>query len=106
MVEQAKWYNGGLENLLGKTYKEGLKVRAYDRYTGKIEEIELSSYLDALKLKLRGFVGIGERQYPGWSGSIPFYLYTCKLNDSNGKKEKVLMIDYPHGYYERLDCKL
>ncbi|MCL4362666.1 MAG: hypothetical protein OH338_02870 [Candidatus Parvarchaeota archaeon] len=100
MVKGRDLYDNGLETLLDKTSKNGLKVQAYNRKTQKIEDISLS-YLSALKLKLNGFVKIGERQYEGWSGAIPFYIYTCK---SNGKK--IFMLDYPHGYEGRLDCKL
>lgn len=100
MVEAISYYNTGLETLLDKTSKNGLKVQAYNRKTQKIEDIHLS-YLSSLKLKLKGFAKIGERQYEGWSGPIPFYIYTCKLN---GKK--IFMADYPHGYEGRLDCKL
>ncbi|MCL4398578.1 hypothetical protein M1137_02185 [Candidatus Parvarchaeota archaeon] len=100
MVEEVSWYNNGLDSLLGKTSKKGLKVQAYNRKTDLTEEVALD-YLKLLKLKLNGFVKVDDRKYEGWSGSIPFYIYTCK---SNGKK--IFMLDYPHGYNERLDCKL
>ena len=100
MVEKVNWYDNGLETLLDKTYKNGLKVQAYNRKIENLETLSLS-YLTAFKLKLRGFAKIGERQYEGWSGPIPFYVYTFKLN---GKK--IFMTDYPHGYNDRLDCKL
>jgi hypothetical protein len=100
MVKEVAWYDDGLETLLDKTYKRGCKVQAYNRKTEKLETISLG-YLSALKLKLRGFTKIGERQYEGWSGLIPFYVYTYKLE---GKK--IFMTDYPHGYEGRLDCKL
>ncbi|MCL4397354.1 hypothetical protein M1494_03360 [Candidatus Parvarchaeota archaeon] len=100
MVEAVSWYNNGLETLLDKTSKNGLKVQAYNRKTKTVEDISLD-YMSSLKLRLKGFVKIGERQYEGWKGPIPFYVYTCKLN---GKK--IFMMDYPHGYNEGLDCKL
>ncbi len=100
MVKEIELYKDGLETLLDKTSKNGLKVRVYNRKTQEVEDISLS-YLNSLKLKLKGFAKIGERQYEGWSGAIPFYVYTCK---SNGKK--IFMLDYPHGYEGRLDCKL
>jgi hypothetical protein len=95
-------------NLVGKTFIEsieGLKVQAYNRHTNKIEQIELI-HSDALKLKSDGYVGIGKRRDASLASAVPFYVYTCELKNSEGKKEKVLMIDYPHGYNDRLDCKL
>lgn len=99
-MEKIDRYNNGLDTLLDKSFKKGFKVRAYNRKTQEIEDISLT-YSGALKLRLKGFAKIGERQYEGWSGTIPFYVYTCK---SNGKK--VFMLDYPHGYEGRLDCIL
>ncbi|MGC8533379.1 MAG: hypothetical protein ACP5MV_01980 [Candidatus Parvarchaeum sp.] len=100
MVKEIKQYTDSIESLLDKTSKKGLEVQVYNRKTEKIEDIHLD-YLSALKLRLKGFAKIDERQYEGWSGTIPFYVYTCK---SNGKK--IFMLDYPHGYEGRLDCKL
>lgn len=100
MVERVSWYNNGIETLLDKTSKDGPIVQAYNRKTEKLETLSLD-YLRAFRLKLKGFVKIDERQYEGWSGAIPFYLYTCKLE---GKK--IFMLDYPHGHVGRLDCRL
>jgi hypothetical protein len=99
MVKKGEWCNGALENLLSQTYREGLKVHAYHPGTNKIYEIELSSYLDALKLKLRGFVKPDERQYEGWSNSVPLYLYTDKIKTSAGKKRAVFIIAEPYKVY-------
>lgn len=101
MVQKAVWYNHNLDSLLNKTYKLGHNVKAYNKVTGEIEEIKLN-YLKALKLAFTGIVEVGERRYNGWSGSIPFYIYSCRAKDGN----KVFMLDYPHGYGNSLDCKL
>ena len=100
MVEKTSEQRSGLDSLLDKTSKKGLKVQAYNRVTEKVEEVTLD-YLHSLRLKLSGSTEIGERRYEGWLGSIPFYIYTCK---SKGKK--IFMLDYPHGFEERLDCEL
>ena len=47
-------------------------------------------------LKLQGRVFIENRVRPGWSGPLPFYAFKC---DEHG-----LVVDYPHGYEERLEC--
>jgi hypothetical protein len=100
MVERVNWFNSDLESLLGETYKKGSKVKAYNRKTNDFEEIKLN-YFKSLKLALRGFIAVGERRYADWTEAVDFYVYTCKVND-----KKVFMLDYPHGYYGRLDCRL
>ena len=71
-------------------------MKALNVYTGEIEEIELNP-IQKLILSLTGIVRIGFRKYPGWRGSLPFYLYKCQICGE-------YHIDYPHGYTGYLRC--
>lgn len=59
------------------------------------EEIKLSFWQKIL-LILGGRIYIGHHQRSGWRGPLPFYVFHCK--------EHGYMVDYPHGWYDRLDC--
>ncbi len=102
MVGRTEIYNNGLEKLLGKTgmSAKNSEKSVYNRYTGEIENVKLSAK-QKMALKLKGFVYLGERQYPGWTGKIGFYLYKCKVKD-----KEVLMLDYPHSYADSLRCSI
>jgi len=50
-----------------------------------------------LRLRLLGRVCIGNYRKPGWSGTLPFYAFTCPNHG--------VVVDYPHGYNGRLDCQ-
>ena len=47
-------------------------------------------------LWLRGYVYMGHRRRPGWSGSLPFYMFRCPIHG--------LVENYPAGYEEKLRC--
>ena len=59
--------------------------------------IELSFY-QRMILRTSGHVYVGHETRPGWSGSLPFYVFKCPKHG--------LVKDYPHGYGYRLDCPL
>jgi len=44
-----------------------------------------------LKMQLSGYVYVGDRQRPGWTGSLPFYAFKCEKHG--------IVQDYPHGYW-------
>ncbi len=102
MVEKVEMYKNGLEKLLqtGIAKAKSGDTLVYNRYTNELEGIKLSAK-QRLALKLRGFAYIGDRQYPGWSGKIAFYVYKCKVD-----KKEALLVDYPHGYNEALRCSI
>jgi len=49
-----------------------------------------------IQLKLSGNAFLEYRRKPGWSGSLPFYVFRCPKHG--------LMEDYPHGYQKELRC--
>jgi hypothetical protein len=55
----------------------------------------ISSY-HILKLRLSGYVYVGDHKLPGWSGELPFYAFECKKHG--------VVVNYPTGYEERLEC--
>jgi len=71
-------------------------VKAFNVYTKREETINLN-ILKWLELKLFGIAEIGRRRYPGWRGTLPFYIYKCS-------KCGRLHIDYRHGYRGFLLC--
>lgn len=99
MVLKSERYDSGLELIVNdiKVKKEPL---AFNVYTDKFEKLDLTIRQKFI-LKTRGLVEVGKRQYPGWSGSLSFYAYTCKVND-----KKVILLDYPHGGAGKLYCGL
>lgn len=48
------------------------------------------------KLRLGYSVYLEHRTRPRWKGYLPFYASRCKKHG--------VFEDYPHGYYDRLDC--
>lgn len=54
------------------------------------------TFWQKLQLKLSGHTFLEYRKRPGWRGHLPFYVFKCEKHG--------LMIDYPHGFDERLDC--
>ena len=54
--------------------------------------------LQRLELFLTGRAYVGHRRRPGWKGTLPFFAFKCPIHG--------IVIDYPHGYHERLDCPL
>ncbi len=102
MVAIIEWHDSNLESLIIKESKKtnSDKFLVYNRKTEEMENVNLSVY-QRIKLKINSSVKVDERQYKGWTGKLPFYVYSCKVS---GKK--VYFIDYPHGYSGRLDCKL
>ncbi len=61
-------------------------------------EIPKLSLLDRLQLKLTGYVCVGPKQKEGWKSPIVHYLFRCPVHG--------LVIDYPHGYDEKLVCPI
>jgi len=62
-----------------------------------VGEVELS-LVKRIVLRLSGAVYVGHRTRPGWSGSLPFYVFRCPAHG--------LVENYPQGYHGRLDCPL
>ena len=83
-----------LENSKGKETKSRY---GYNAYTHSLEKLELTPK-QKLVLALTGKVNIGQREYSGWTGKLPFYAYKCKTDSG-----KVLLINYPRHYFETLD---
>jgi len=52
--------------------------------------------LQRLKLRLSGYVYVGDRQREGWKGPIPFYAFMCPIHG--------LVEDYPHYHSQWLEC--
>ena len=53
--------------------------------------------LQRIKLRLLGYVYIGHYKLSEtWRDSLPFYAFKCPKHG--------IVVDYPHGYYDRLDC--
>jgi hypothetical protein len=75
----------------GGQHGRGLKPR------GGVDEVELS-LAKKIVLKLSGAVYMGHCTRPGWSGSLPFYVFECPVHG--------LVENYPQGYHGRLDCPL
>jgi hypothetical protein len=55
--------------------------------------------IDKVKIRLgfRKFVGCFTDEH--WKGKLPYYISWCPMH-------KQYFVDYPHGYYGRLDCPL
>ena len=49
-----------------------------------------------LKLRLSGYVYVGDRQREGWKGPLPHYAFNCPNHG--------LVENYPHGHSQRLEC--
>jgi hypothetical protein len=41
---------------------------------------------------------LGHHTKSGWTGTLPFYAFRCPTHG--------VVVDYPHGYNNRLDCPL
>ncbi len=74
-------------------------TKVYNRHTNSVEEIKLTR-LNRLSLALTGEVEVGERTYPGWTGYLPFFVYTGSIYGN-----KIKFLDYRHGN-GRLDCDI
>lgn len=61
----------------------------------KSEYVDLTLW-QRLKLRLFSRVYLEHRQREGWSGELPIYAFRCP--------EHGVVVDYPHGYHDRLDC--
>ena len=49
-----------------------------------------------IKMLWDGYVYVGHETRPGWSGTLPFFVFKCRVHG--------MVKDYPHGYDERLEC--
>jgi hypothetical protein len=67
------------------------------RQRGGVDEVKLSLFKKFV-LRINGSVYVGHRTRPGWSGSLPFYVFECPVHG--------LVENYPQGYHGRLDCPL
>jgi|GEM_PF-2287953 len=56
------------------------------------------SLINRLKLKINGYVLMGNKKRAYWVEPIPFYLFYCP--------EHGLVEDYLHGYTKRLECPI
>ena len=52
--------------------------------------------LQRLKLQLNGYLYVGDRLKEGWKEPLPHYAFKCPIHG--------IVIDYPHGYEQRLEC--
>ena len=57
--------------------------------------VELSVF-QRLRLRLFGSVPVGYRIKQGWRAPIMHYAFRCPVHG--------VVVDYPHGYRDRLDC--
>lgn len=57
------------------------------------------SFIQWLRLKLRGEVKVFDAMKAGWTEPLPFFVFKCQ---SCGE----YALDYPHGYRGRLDCSV
>ena len=51
-----------------------------------------------LKLRLGGYVYLGERQEAGHRNPVPFYAFRCPVHG--------VVESHPHGYDGRLECPM
>lgn len=49
-----------------------------------------------IHIKVGGMVFVGKHKREGWRIALPFYALWCP--------EHGIVLDYPHGYSDRLDC--
>lgn len=61
-----------------------------------MNEIKEMNPLNQIKLRLKGYVYVGERFKEGWREPISHYMFICYKHG--------YVVDYPHGYDERLEC--
>ena len=52
--------------------------------------------LNRLKLQLNGYVYVGDKKRNDWKGPLPHYAFKCPKHG--------IVVDYPHGYNQRLEC--
>ena len=57
--------------------------------------VELS-LTQKLRLKIFGHVSVGTRMKKGWRAPIEHFAFKCPVHG--------IVVDYKHGYRERLDC--
>jgi len=67
----------------------------YHKAVEEVRETEMS-FAERIKMRLNGYIYIGQRTMPGWRGSLPFYTFKCPVH---GWVES-----YPHGYDRKLIC--
>jgi predicted transcriptional regulator len=53
-------------------------------------------FLNKLKLKLNGYVYVGDEKKPGWDKPLPFYIFKCPIHG--------IVKSYAKGYKKRLQC--
>jgi len=52
--------------------------------------------LQLIKLRLEGYVYVGDQIRVGWKNPIPFYAFRCPIHG--------IVVDWARGYDERLEC--
>ena len=72
-----------------------MDLKAYNAYTGEYETVNLSIW-KILKVILGFPQSVGLRQYTKWISPTEFYIIYCF--------GKGFVIDYVHGYSNRLRC--
>ncbi len=101
-MEKVEFEGSGLENvlsMLSEAKAQPNEVNVYNRYTSKIEGISLTKKQERM-LSRKGYTPVGDRQYNNWKDSIKFYAYTAKVGG-----QRIILLDYAHGYSGRLDCR-
>jgi len=53
-------------------------------------------FLDRLRLRLSGYVYVGDRMKEGWKAPIPHYAFKCPKHGT--------VVNYAHGFNQRLEC--
>ncbi len=89
----------GLDKILDELSQKPVEgfTRVYNRYTRSVEEVKLT-LLNKISIALSDEAKVKDRTYPGWSGYLPFFVYTTATGGN-----KVMLLDYRHGYRKRLD---
>ena len=54
--------------------------------------------LNRLKLRLQGYLYLGEEEGESWDEALPYYLFECPIHG--------MVKSYPKGYDRRLECPL
>ena len=84
-----------------KQYEAGTEPSQYEAQREKrlkfLKEVadNLSAY-EQLRVMLSGDIHVGDYRFPGWSGALPFYAFTCEKHG--------LVVNYPTGHMKKLLC--
>lgn len=67
----------------------------YREAVEEVRETEMS-FAERIKMRLNGYIYIGQRWNPGHRGPLPYYRFRCPVHG--------LVESYPHGYEKILRC--